>query len=845
MIFKASKAAAFVLIGIALSIWAIPKLASVRERPPASQQPAAKGPLYHLTLIPNYENKALDFEGSAPLGPVSSGPDTSGLPLIVGPTLPDEDTHTQYFKGTVRAARIVAGQDGYRVRMGPITLPPYRRLELSFPFVVLDPSRIRIKLHSSDQDSGEPSASPFSYEAKAVGLRIDWIDIPFEPIRKDIQLTLTPLIGEALAGNPNGLRLSGKVRFSALTFFQGFRDYCPDPGGVPPQTEYRRALLLDVLDFSPFSGRSRIPPIYSYQTTGVGLRTELVSCQYDTAKGAAAVDAIFFGKVFSSGHRQVPQELRDFFYPDGNYTYDGGADPPDRQGYQIWLDHIVLGPADTLTITVPHTQVLVDRITPPPDDLVVSALGQAEEPLAIVYHGPRAFKLVLPYLAEPQLYFDQFPALLRPGLSWVERQFGSLSRFSGSRSTWILLGIGISLLLLSRWRLNRRWIAALGWLLIAVSFYYGVRGSFGWLCTALAFYISQIGPSDLTPASRAALLRRLAAALAGFGLVALGVYLDRKGAFLFRNLSEHDLSPVTPLVLLLLVGALLFPLYGWTGTKSLRPSDMPVLIFFLAPLALYDAFDKSILSLLIFLAAFLYNYILRQAAADQASPAVRLRQKRRFQTELQRRWNGVFQNKTVVLAMLVLMIFAVGNDLRRIFANPIQVSLPPLVAVLAIPLLVFASVFLTFAGIALLFILVYPYLPWKQGYLKAAVFALILFLIFLFGIGTDDRLIEFLPNLLIGRVIFYLSIPLLIGMTSDIYEFMARENKRLAAQGGQKGKITFQEAAVQYLRHLQGVFGTLAGIASLAAPVVYGYFSNQPVIVTYFSLLQKLMLMPN
>jgi hypothetical protein len=839
MIFKACKAAAFVLIATSSLIWTMQELQS-RQDPPVKDAPAQdvpKGSLYQLTLIPDYENKVLDFEGSALPNRANSTPDTNGLPLNGSPLLwPNKDRTTWYFRGTFRGAEVTPEKDGYRVRIGPITLPAYRTLDLNFPDVVLDPSRILVKLHSSDQDGGEKADSPFHYEAGPAGLKIDWIEIPFHPIQKDIHLTLNPLMGEALAGNTNGLRLSGKIQFSALTLFNSFRSYCPDSVGDLPQTDYRRALLLDVLDSYPFSGRSVISPSYSYQPTGVDLHTELVSCQYNTGKGAASVEAVFFGKAISSDRSQVPDALQEFLHDNGNHTYPTGATQHDRQGYQIWLGQIVLGPADTLTITVPHTQVLVDSITPPPDDLIVSALSQAEQPISIVYHGPRSFPLVLPYRPEPQLYLDQFPALLRPGLLWVQSQFGSLYSVPRSLSTWILLGIGLFFLLFSRWRLNPRWAAPLGWVLIAVSFYYGIRGSFGWVCAAVVFFFSQISSSSGTPENRAALLRRSAAALAGLGFVVLGVYLDIRGASLFRNVSEHELSPLTSLVLVLLVGAVLLPLYGWTGWKSLTPFDLPPLILCLAALSLYDAFDKSLLSLVIFLAA--GWYILHEISADNGDNP--LRKKIRFRADLQKRWNRVFRNWIVVLALLVLVLFAVSNDLPRIFANPVQVSLPAPVAFLAIPVLVFVSVFLTFAGIALLFILVYPYLPFRQGYLKAAVFALVLFLVFLFGVGTDDRLIEFLPNLLIGRVIYYLSMTLLIGITLDIYEFMERENKQLAAQGSKKQKMRFQEAAGQYLKKFQGAVGTLAVIASLALPTVYSYFSNQPVIITYFGLLQKL-----
>jgi hypothetical protein len=127
---------------------------------------------------------------------------------------------------------------------------------------------------------------------------------------------------------------------------------------------------------------------------------------------------------------------------------------------------------------------------------------------------------------------------------------------------------------------------------------------------------------------------------------------------------------------------------------------------------------------------------------------------------------------------------------------------------------------------------------------KAAAFSLGLFLVFLFGIGTDDRLILSLPNILVGRVIYYVSVPMLIGVYRDINEFMKKENKRRTSQGEEENVLDFQAASSMYFKNLRGILGTVASIVSLAAPTVYAFFSSQPVILTYFDLLEKLVLLP-
>ena len=85
---------------------------------------------------------------------------------------------------------------------------------------------------------------------------------------------------------------------------------------------------------------------------------------------------------------------------------------------------------------------------------------------------------------------------------------------------------------------------------------------------------------------------------------------------------------------------------------------------------------------------------------------------------------------------------------------------------------------------------------------------------------------------------------MLIGAYFDINVFMQKENKRITGEGRKKNTINFQTASIMYFKNLQGITSTLVGIISLVAPSVYAFLSNQPVIVTYFSLLEKLVLLP-
>jgi hypothetical protein len=101
-----------------------------------------------------------------------------------------------------------------------------------------------------------------------------------------------------------------------------------------------------------------------------------------------------------------------------------------------------------------------------------------------------------------------------------------------------------------------------------------------------------------------------------------------------------------------------------------------------------------------------------------------------------------------------------------------------------------------------------------------------------------------LPKILVGRVLYYLSVPMLIGVYLDINDFMQKENKRRSAEGEESQGINFRTTSSLYFKDFREVIGTLAGIVLLVAPTVYAFLSSQPVMVTYFSLLEKLLLLP-
>jgi hypothetical protein len=647
-----------------------------------------------------------------------------------------------------------------------------------------------------------------------------------------VDLRLVPLIGEALVGKSSGVQFTGSVQFENITDFDEFSRYCQNMSERIQNGDYRAGHLIYSLDFPAHFAPDVLNPIYTVKPTRVALRTALSACQYDREKGVGQVQGTFFGRVVNilQEARSFPAELEGRDYRDGNYSFSPPAGFKGVKGYEILLGKITLAPGDVLTITIPNTQVQLDGLQPHPGGF--ENTGEQK----LVYVGPKSFQLYLPYVPQTSLYPSQFPSILRLSISPLVKQLGNFYPLGGAYETWLLLALGLLLSFLSGFLRSMRRLSSVGWLLILLSFFYGVRGSFGLLCVAGLFYLTQARGSAATSTDRRAELERIVRGLAGFGLIALGVYFDIQGANFFRGLSGPELSPLTPVVLLILVGALFVLLYrSLVKADSFTHSDLPILLLFLAVLALYDAFDKSLLALLILLMA--GSYIIRSGSASQGDSAAQ--NENTFGNDFQRRWNQAFGNRIIPLGILILMIFATLNNLSSTYANDLQVLLPPLVAPLVVPVFAVISVFVSFSSIAWLFILVFPFLPFTTGYLKAGVFALLLFLVFFFGIGTDPQLIDSLPTILIGRFLYYVSVPMLIGVYLDIQEFTQQEDERLSKDGEEKKGIN-REAVSLYFKNLQGILGMVVGILSLVAPALYTFLSGQPTMVTYFDLLEKL-----
>ena len=115
-----------------------------------------------------------------------------------------------------------------------------------------------------------------------------------------------------------------------------------------------------------------------------------------------------------------------------------------------------------------------------------------------------------------------------------------------------------------------------------------------------------------------------------------------------------------------------------------------------------------------------------------------------------------------------------------------------------------------------------------------------LWLIFVLGVGGDDRLVTVLPAMLVGRFVYYLSTPLLIGIYLELY-FEPQAEKAMGAVKVASGKTPLSGRTLrQILDPLKSVLGPLGSLLSLVAPALYAWVSNQPLVTSYFDVLQVL-----
>jgi len=774
-----------------------------------------------LTLLPDFERGRVAVDGKVSPGTLprqaaSLADWGTGESL----TLWQSDNAWNIHGPLPERSVVSKGENGrYHLRLGPFSLKPGDSLALLIPFANIHWQQVTPPPDNLAQLTG-PATSflPVLRYAATESPREIQLDIPFTPVRKEIELVLTPLIGETLAGRVDSFRFSGQATFTGLKNFTEFERLCEM---VPDSRfyRYRVANLLFALDYPPIYHFGFLNPAYQFKPNFSMLRSNLAGCQFEA--GSGQITAQFNGRAFQTARGQSlppPLQPQDVAERHRQYTgFDATAGE-----YEITMGEIVLAPGDRLRVSLPHSTIT--GVSPAPTQFLFDRSEQTQ----IEYRGPKRFTLAVRYKPNAQLPLRQLPATGRALLAPLETSLGL--PWGGGNSTgwsWALLITGAIVTVAAGQISGRRGavIKFLGWLLLAVALLYGARSIFGWLLLAVGWYFGR----DLS--DRQSLVKGAVAAI----LVLLALLADTRAEALFSTLNtiKLGLTPLTPLILLLL-GAALYSLLRWGGDDRLQSLSLPELlplIFFLFSLAIYDVLQNSLPALLLVAGGAAYAAYKIYHRREQSTP--------KNEPDWRERLHMVRQSWLVPAGVLLFTIFAMRHNLQQteaVFGPALG-----LWGAMLTPVLLFISVLLAFSAIALLFILLYPLLPFKAGSLKAIGLGLFLLAVFVLGVGSDDRLMVTLNSLLAGRLVYYLSIPLLVGLYFDIDQFRRDEAEQQNGDAEEATEtLSFEKAAQLYLKQLKGFTGTAGSILSLVAPSLYAYLFDQPIVTTYFDLLEQL-----
>jgi hypothetical protein len=467
----------------------------------------------------------------------------------------------------------------------------------------------------------------------------------------------------------------------------------------------------------------------------------------------------------------------------------------------------------------------------------------------IEFQGPQRFGLTLEYTPEADMFLRQVPAMAR---LWTRDAEAGMQERDWQKALvqpwrWALLVPGLVLLLVARARRGDAGplMNGAGWTLIAAglgaALVFVLRGVFGFVAAAAVLYVCA-GLGRLRAVSWVAI---------GGGLllfVGVAAWLDTQaeGLFNWRSTLELDTTPVTPAVLTglgvaavalwLAAGRLRRGAVPAEGTTEQAGAALPAVLataLVLLAFSLYDALQQSLSALLLLLSGLAFlAYRLPRSGQEMSG--------RRIAGRLELAW----KSRVIPIGIGLMALFAAQNGLQRTAAvlgpafGPWEAFLPSALLLLSITLVL--------VSVGVLFIVLYPLLPSHIGYVRAAWLALFLLVLFAFGIGGDARLVASLEELLFGRLVLYLGVPLIIGMYFDLVQTAQAPRSRDGglAEGGAGPNPALGETWKTYVRDLRGQIGTVGALASVLAPGVYSFVTGSPLLATQFDLIDRLLSLP-
>jgi hypothetical protein len=807
--------------------------------------------IIRLTILVDYAHPQTDSDGKVTfdgtissqnriLGAGGSHPDLPLSGLRPDPKSPQIVRGTMwYLHGFIKKARVTfpdAAENRYHLHFGPLTLLPDDQLILIVPFVNLDylhivppPDNLEDLVTQAEKPADQTTPKLFELSYRAAKVKDREFDIPFTTIRKKINIELTPLVGEMIMNRTDSFRLSGQVTFDNIRDFGEYNWDCLNDPALQ-KYRYNTMHLLFALDSPPgFFSAGMLSSIYQSKPTYVFIRTDTIDCKYDRTEGSQ-VTLNFNGQVYSQSDPNFPSSWQDTIECNARLCNNLQARSNE---YILEMGDVALAPGDELTITIPNAEIR--QINPLPTRLN-SPRGHITQ---LVFEGPFYSKISFLYEPEATLILSQMHTSVRTGVREIEQMLGpfcikqleeKLGTFCGrniethppdSHLTW-RLGI-LAILIFASKKLNRNnkielGIKTLGWALVLLVLFYGMHYSYGLLAVAILIYLN----SALCLQPLSDYLPRV-----GFSLIFIitAMLFDRFTAtklFAVLRSPEVQTTPMTPLILFCVgIGLVTMLLYHFPQISQLFPHVILASILILVPLALFDAMQQSLLSLIVLGIGIAYILLrLKNENAQMSSE------------EVIHRLKSAWCNRLVPVGFILLILFAAQNGLQS--TSAVLGPLPIFLSVLLPPVLLFISILTSFLAIGLLFLILYPLLPSNVGYLKALIFGLFLLLIFYLGIAADEELASTWQTLMVGRFVYYTCVPLLLGLLLDTSLNAKNQVTSGSQEEVQPNKKVSTKDMVEWLR-------TLSSLAIIVVPSLYAYFTQDKLVMNYFDLLQMLL----
>lgn len=855
-------ASSIIMFGKRVTLWGsflILLLLTGRVRVAFAQMHTAN--VLHLSLIPNYESGQLHIVGAieeADCADISY--DWFQDAQIIPPQHPDEGLCLfQLFN----QGEVVA-QDGgsYQVFWPELQLNEVDELSFVIPGADIQ----------SKEMTPQPRRGLRPFHWQLLGSDIEsGLRVPFQPWQFEIDLTINTLL-PTVTDNQSQTLLSGKVTISGIQDIESYRWLAQANIITQPETE----MLLTVLDYVPMQSSDTFPGFVDLALSKqqiAWLQSDINTAQSPQTGQGGVVQFSIIGSIYNLPHSgssvaQPPPPPSDFNAAPFSPSPPEGLEKSSsiNNSEKLVLGIVRLAPHDTLSLQLPDH--LIEEVSPPP--------SQKPDSNRLVYQGPAHFNIEIRHTVTGILLIKQIPIIARSfsvpledGLAALAQQFGIYAPFVA------LLTFMLTMLIVRKY--GRQWQSTRPFFII-------------WLITGTALLYFTPAISSLLLLSLLILQpyfqwRHQGEAIVTL-LLATAVLFDNISVSRYPivlNGVEQHLNFYTPLILLcfalLSLGVIALRWRNVTKrlTESEREDDglpvvyLPALTMGFMILATYEVINQSFLSfiILIIIVTLIQRFTRRspnptvtemtheqpltsepetkigwnislsyetgqfklswgdkQATAVSPPQSNEPRDKPQAAIEPSLSWlhslNQILQRPIIIIGIIILALVALSP-----VTNPLNAIIFNLVTLLAI---------------SILFIILYQFLPTSVGYYKAILFIIPFIFIFLLGIGaasipltsptnsTTSHFVLFLNQLgalILGRLIYYLTVPLFIGLYLEY------------TQQRQRGQV---ENLRQFLVSAKSLIPLITAVLSALAPSLFQLFTQQPIIATFADLIEQFLI---